>query len=147
MTGHVGQYAQCHTDNRRIARCHAVHAVVQIRPVGHGYHDQRSHDHKQEPPGSRLVFSAKTHNLGIIQVVVLHKRYRGNGRFHFLTFVYDDFGVAQTLCRYILPNHRVGTEPQCQADKKSQKGLSRQLIHRPQTVFAYFHLDVIVREP
>ena len=147
MTGHVGQYAQRHTDNSRIARRHAVHAVVQVRPVGHGYHDQGRHDHKQEPPGSRLVFSAKAHHLGIIQIVVLHERNRGNSRFHFLAFVHNDFCIAQALCRNILPDHCVGTKPQCQADKKSQKGLSRQLVNGAQTILAYFHLDIVVRKP
>ena len=59
-------------------KAHAVHAVIEIGTVAHRCHHKDGQDYEEHPSGCVAVFAHETEYLAVVEVVVLHKRYRGD---------------------------------------------------------------------
>ena len=90
MRAHIGQNAQGHADDGRVACTHAVHAVVEISTVADGCYHKDGHDDKENPAGSCFVFAAERHDGGVVEVVPFDKRDGGLERLAGLSSVLDD---------------------------------------------------------
>ena len=81
VTAHIGEYAQCHSDDGGVAGAHAVHAVVEVGSVAHrGYHEDGDDDEEQ-PSGGILVLAHEGEGLRIVEVMVFHEGNGGHERF------------------------------------------------------------------
>ena len=90
MAAYIGQYAESHTNDCRVAGTHSVHTVVEVGTVGDCRDDKDCHDDKQNPSCRHLVLAAESHDTRVVEVMVLDKR---NGGFQCLNrclVVFDD---------------------------------------------------------
>ena len=76
MCRHVGQDAQCDTNNSRVSGTHTIHAVVQVGSIGNARHHKDSDEHEEHPAGSHFIFSAERHDIRVVQIVILEEWYR-----------------------------------------------------------------------
>ena len=62
MRAHIGEDSQRHAYNRRVARAHAVHTIVEVGSIADGSDDEDGHDDEQNPSGSGLILAAERHD-------------------------------------------------------------------------------------
>ena len=76
----IRQYDKCRSDNRRVARTHSVHAVVEVGSVAHGCHHEYRQQHEKDPARFLFVGLAEPReHVGVVAVVRFHKGYGGAG--------------------------------------------------------------------
>ena len=83
ITGDVGEHSQRQPYYRRVARRHAVQAIVEVRAIRHRRHDECREEHKENP--AQTVFplvAGPAEEVGVVEVVTLKERYGGTRRFH-----------------------------------------------------------------
>ena len=92
VAAHIGQDAERHAYDGRVARTHSVHAVVEVGAVGDRRHDKDRHDDEEYPARRHAMLAAEAHHLGVVEVVVLDE---GDGSFErllrLLAVLDDDF--------------------------------------------------------
>ena len=146
MAGHIGQDAEHDTDDGRVARRHAVHAIVEVGTVRHGGDHEDGHEDKQHPTAQLLVLAQPVEGIGIVEVVVLHKGNGGLGGLDGLALVYHLGGVAvDTLHLYILADDGLVAEVEREPHDDTQTHLPDNLEDAVKALLvALEHLDVVV---
>ena len=147
MARDIGQYQQSHANDGRVAGTHAVHAVIEISAIGNGRHHKNGKDNKQHPACCYLIVSQETHHLGVVEIVILHKRDGGLQRLYRLRLMlYNDFLIL-LLYGNILTDDSIGTEPQRKTNNEADGHLAHNLVLALQAILiAAEHLDIIVEE-
>ena len=146
MTGHVGQYAQDDADDGRVARCHTVHAVVEVGTVGDCRHHEDGHEDKQEPAAHLLVLAQPVEGIGIVEVVVLEEGDGGLGRLCRLALV-NNLGsrIGSTLHLDIFADNRIVAQIERETHDDAKAYLTDDLELAVQALLiALEHLDIVV---
>ena len=128
MTAHIGEYSYRDADDGRVPRAHAIHPVVKVRAVRHSRDDKYRHDDKEYPPRRGLVFSAETHDVRVVQIMSLHKRYGGLERLAGFSAVFHHYLAALFLDGEILVHLHVRRHPEHQSDNQSDAHLPHNLV-------------------
>ena len=111
MRTHIGEYAQRHANDGRVAGTHAVHAVVEVGTVAHCRHHEDGHDDEEYPSCRRLVLAAERHEVRVVQVVALDKRYGRLERLLGFGAVFHHHLLTLALYREVLIHLHVGRRP------------------------------------
>ena len=144
VTAHVCQDAQRYAHDRRIACAEAVHAVVQVRTVADGHHDEGGDEDEEYPAGCRTVLAQEPEDVCVVEVVVLDERDGGDGALHLFAAMRHHLFCALTFTLDVLADDGVGTHPERQADDQTEHCLSQQLPDGAHAVLRLLHLDVVV---
>ena len=145
MAGYVCQYAQCQTDNGGGARCHAVHAVIQVGAVGNGGYYEYGDEHEQYPARRLCVFSHERHEVGIVKVVALEERDGSLCSLDFFGGMYYLDALSRFLYLDVFTDNDLRTEIQGKPYNESQAYLADNLELTVQAFLVFLeYLDVIV---
>ena len=145
MARHIAQNKQRQAYDSRIACRHTVHAVVKIGTIGDRHYYKHCDKYEKNPSGSIFVLAAKSHNLGIIQVVGLEEGNGGLGRLYRIGFVDHLSYLVIVLYLYILPDDGIGAQKERQPHDKSQTQLPDKLYLGIEPVLAFLEIfDIVV---
>ena len=83
VTGDIGQQQQGQSDDGGVARCHAVHAVVEVGAIADGSHDEDGEKHEEHPcQVVHPLLARPFEQVGIVEVVAFHEGDGGTCRLH-----------------------------------------------------------------
>ena len=146
MPRQIGHNSQCHPDNGRRTRCKAIEPIGKVRSVRYCRYDKNRYQYENNPAGGLCMFSQKRNKVGIIEVIIFHKRDRRLCRLDILGKILYLGGIV-FLDGNIFTNHGLGAQIERQPDDKSQTDLSENFESAVKPLLVMmFELHVVVEE-